>query len=200
MKADTQRIYDEWLVLRCQTGDREAVSLLVARWQSPLLRFATIVTGDRDLAREAVQEGWIAVMRNIGRLDDVARYRQWLFRIVHNKSIDALRGRSSVEPAVDVADPRSPIDEIDDSSTVEAILSRMNSAHRSVLALHYLYEMEVSDIADLLGIPAGTVKSRLFNAREAFRRVLEGGNTHGKPGSEDRARTQTSYRFSGCQY
>ena len=60
MKSSTGQIYDEWLILRCQTGDRKAVADLVERWQTPLLKFATVVTRNPEIAREAVQEAWIS--------------------------------------------------------------------------------------------------------------------------------------------
>lgn len=195
MNANTEKIYDEWLVLRCQTGDRDAFARLVSRWQAPLLRFATIVTHNPELAREAVQEAWISVMRAIGKLQDPTRYRPWLFRIVHNKCMDALRARGAVSEAEDMVTARSPLDAVDNREAVDTILAGMSHEHRSVLALHYLYEMEIAEVAELLGIPLGTVKSRLFNAREAFRRAFDGGETDGRPGPEDRASTPRGYRF-----
>jgi RNA polymerase sigma factor (sigma-70 family) len=197
MNSNTQQIYDEWLVLRCQTGDPDAVEMLVRRWQTPLLRFATIVTRDPDLAKEALQETWISVMRGITRLNDSAKYRQWLFRIVHNKCVDALRSRGPVSDTAEAAEHgRTMTDAVDDRETIDRVLAGLTEDHRSVLALHYLYEMEIAEIADLLAIPLGTVKSRLFNAREAFKRVLEHeGEADERPGRKNRAGVEGRYRF-----
>ena len=199
MTKDTDRIYDEWLILCCQTGDRFAFERLVERWQQRLFQFATIVTREPDLAREAIQETWISVMRGVTRLQDPARYRSWLFRIAHNKCIDARRDRGPVREVRDEdLQGGAHVQAVDNRKTIDTILAVLTEDHRAVLALHYLYDMEVADIADLLGIPAGTVKSRLFNAREAFRRALEneGGESNERPGPEDRAGPEGRYRFS----
>ncbi|MCB1693773.1 MAG: hypothetical protein KDI19_13480, partial [Pseudomonadales bacterium] len=97
MTHQSERIYDELLVLRCQDGDRDAMATLVKRWQQPLERFATFVARDPDLGREAVQEAWLSIIRGLARLEDPARYRQWMFRIVHNKCMDLLRVQRRAE-------------------------------------------------------------------------------------------------------
>lgn len=198
MNKKTDDIYDEWLILRCQTGDRHAIEILIARWQAALLQFAAVVTRDPELARDAVQDTWISVLRHVATLQDPARFRAWLFRIAHNKCMDTLRRRGQVREARDT-DQRigSPVAAIDDSKTVNAVLGRLREDYRAVLALHYLYEMDVAEIADLLDIPHGTVKSRLFHGREAFRRALEhGGNKDERSGPEDRAGAPQRYRLS----
>ena len=173
-KSRTERIYDEWLVLRCQSGDRQAFTALARHWQRPMLQFATVVTGQRDLAREAVQDAWLAIIRNIHKLRDPASCQQWMFRIVHNKCMDCLRAAPRAgNPSVDTEAASAEMDGIESRDTVTRVLRTLSEDHRTVLALHYLYDMEVTAIAVALGVPPGTVKSRLFNAREAFRCALE---------------------------
>lgn len=194
--ARTERIYDEWLVLRCQSGDRAAITALAQRWQKPMLQFATVVTGQRDLAHEAVQDAWLAIIRSIHKLRDPARCQQWMFRIVHNKCVDCLRAAPrAAQPAEEPEADTARMDGIDNRDTVLRVLKALSEDHRTVLALHYLYDMEVNDIAASLDIPAGTVKSRLFNARESFRSALETmGDSHERPGSTNSSGPAASQR------
>jgi RNA polymerase sigma factor (sigma-70 family) len=166
--------YDEWLVLRCQIGEREAFDPLIARWHPMLWRYAVRVTDDPDAASDVVQEVWLRVLRGLGRLRDAARFRAWLFGIARRVLMDRLRVRYA-EPrfeAVDLADiPEAGggDDRADDLALLEAGLAQLPVLEREVLVLFYLQELSLSEIADIAGIPVGTVKSRLFRARRLLR-------------------------------
>lgn len=186
----SEQVYDELLVLRCQDGDSEAIERLVKRWQLPVVNYANLITGDRDVARESVQEAWISVIRGFQRLKDPARFRQWLFRIVHNKCIDAMRrSESGAQPVRTEEGTRAQLDSVEAREEVLTVLTSLSEQHRAVLALFYLHDIEVRDIAEMLDLPEGTVKSRLYNAREAFRKVLEEeeGDHDERLGHKDRA-------------
>ena len=98
MTRDAERIYDEYLVAAATTGDRAAASRLVARWQPRLLRHAWRVGGDADLAKDAVQDAWIEILRGLARLDDVAAFPAWAYRIVTRRCQRALARRGPVAP------------------------------------------------------------------------------------------------------
>ncbi len=85
------RLNDELLVLRCQTGDAEAFELLVARWQQRLWRHAWRLTGNESAAWDVLQETWIGISRGIHRLADAAACPAWAYQIVSNKCRDSLR-------------------------------------------------------------------------------------------------------------
>ena len=164
-----------------------AIEMLVRRWQTPLLRFATVMTGKQDLAQEAVQDAWIALIRGITHLKDPVRYKSWMFRIVRNKCIDVIRqsqrhsGNASPEPS-----GRKHLDQLEHRDQIKSTLLKLSEEHRIVLALHYLYQMNVTEVAETLSVPIGTVKSRLFNARKAFRLACDSGeNTNEPVGSEN---------------
>ena len=197
MKNSIDQIYDELLVLRCQAGDKVAMNHLVGRWQPKLIRFAVLITRDPESGREAVQEGWIAIMRGLTRLRDPARYKQWMFRIVHNKCMDLLRAHRVTTTNAQAERPdNSVLNQVEDQEEIAHVLEGLSDDHRIVLALHYLYDLEVQDIAASLGIPPGTVKSRLFNAREAFRQILEDkGGDHEQSRPADRTGLAGRYRF-----
>jgi RNA polymerase sigma-70 factor (ECF subfamily) len=79
---DSERIYDEFLAAAAVAGDRQALTRLVARWQPRFLRHAWRVLGDAERAGDIVQEAWIEILRGLPRLDDVAAFPAWAFRIV----------------------------------------------------------------------------------------------------------------------
>ena len=174
MIKQVDKIYDELLVMRCQGGEQMAFEILVQRWQIPLVKFATIVCRNNELAREAVQDSWLAIIRGIKKLRDPARFRHWALRIVHHKCVDLLRQQKPIgsTPAGSITG-RHELDCFEDQEEIITILGSLNDAHRTVLALHYLQDMGVAEMSILLNIPDGTVKSRLHHAREAFRKILE---------------------------
>lgn len=168
---------DEWLVLRSQDGDCEAFELLVGRWQTKLLRHARYLLGGAasDAASEAVQEAWVAIVRGLGRLQDPARFRTWAYRIVSRRCADRLRrdrrDRKATEALAQEPSRAAPEDACD--YDLRAALRRLGPVHRCVLELKYLDGLDVREIAEALDVPSGTVKSRLFHARNRLKRVME---------------------------
>ncbi len=171
-----REIADELLVLACQDGDVRAFERLVARWQKPLWRHARRVTGRDDLAWDALQEAWLAIVRGLQRLHDTARFEMWAHRIVRRKSADLVRRdrrqRDAIEEAGRRAAPRVAEDTGGTSALVRA-LRALAPMHREVLALFYRDGFGITEIAALLHIPAGTVKSRLHHARQQIKERLK---------------------------
>jgi RNA polymerase sigma-70 factor (ECF subfamily) len=167
----------ELLVVRCQLGEPAAFDELIARWHAPLWRFLRRMTNDDDSAAEIVQDTWLRVLRAIGRLQDGARLQPWLFAIARRALMDRLRQK--------YAAPRlAPIEEADitaepDARDLEAEsrllheeLDALPVVEREVLALFYLQELSLTELAQVLDVPVGTVKSRLFRARRLLRERL----------------------------
>jgi RNA polymerase sigma-70 factor (ECF subfamily) len=182
MERSPDDIQDELLVLRCQSGEPEALDVLVSRWQHRLWRLAARMTGDRDAARDLAQDSWLAIVRGLRRLDDPAGFRAWAYRIVTNKCVDWIRRRAVRRGAAaelqDVAnaeiDNRRPpaLEGADEVARMRAALRRLPSNQRMILSLHYLDGLSVLEIAAVLDVPAGTVKSRLHRAREELRGTM----------------------------
>jgi len=179
MRRTQEDIQDELLVLQCQDGDREALKLLITRWQPRLTRLAWRLTGEREASRDVVQEAWLAIVRGLRRLHDPATFRTWAYRIVRNKCADWMRRRVTqrrataqlqAETSAASDEPAGPSDEID---RLRAAMATLPADQHTVLTLHYSDELSVADIARVLDIPAGTVKSRLFHARQRLKEVLE---------------------------
>jgi len=169
---------DELLVIRCQLGERPAFDELVGRWHRPLHNYVGGLTQDNDAAGDVLQDTWVRVLRGIDRLRDGTRLRPWLFGIARRAAMDRLRQRYSTP--VDLSADMEEVEAIsrDDFLTeqldvMEDELARLPIVERDVLTLFYLQELSLADVADVLGIPVGTVKSRLFRARQLLRRAIE---------------------------
>ena len=173
------RIEDDLLAVRCQLGERATFDELIGRWHEPLWKYARRLTGDDDAAADTVQEAWLRVLRGIARLREPARLRAWLFGITRRVVMDRLRVRYS-EPAmvaledVDVAGADGARELADDVLLLHEELNQLPLLEREVLVLFYLRELTLNELFEVLGVPIGTVKSRLFRACHSLRRQLEG--------------------------
>ena len=169
---------DELLVVRCQLGERAAFDELTERWHPPLWKYLRRVTGADDAAKDVAQDVWLRVLRGIGRLRDGSRLRSWLFSIARRALMDRLRQQyaGAVDTDIDVADLAAdqPADSLEEDITaMENELERLPVTEREVLTLFYLRELSLAEVAEVLAVPIGTVKSRLFRARRLLRHALD---------------------------
>lgn len=171
---------DEWLVVRCQLGERDAFDELVARWQLPLWRYARQLAGSDAAADDATQDVWLRVLRSIARLRDGAKLRPWLFGIARRVLMDRLRALYRLPlVAGDDADLAALPADDDDALALEVELAalrdglaRLPPLECEVLTLFYLQELSLDEVAQVLAVPVGTVKSRLHRARQQLRHQL----------------------------
>ena len=184
MERSPDQIHDELLVLRCQDGDEQALAALVQRWQERLWRHAFRLTGRRDAAADVMQESWLAIVRGIGRLKDPACFRAWAYRIVTHRAADwtrrVQRQRKLLENvAAETPQPQQPATPGDDEDVnlLRDAMRKLPAERRALLSLFYLDELSIGEIATVLSIPAGTVKSRLFHARGELKSLLERNRT-----------------------
>jgi len=173
-----ERVVDEMLVLAAQARQVEAFERLAVRWHPRLVRHARRLTGDAEGAQEAVQDAWIAVARGLCRLKDPARFGPWALRIVTRRSADWIGRRQRTRQRTATLDAASqaqapPDAPNDDRARVREALRRLAPEQRALIAMFYVEALTVAEIADVLEVPAGTVKSRLFHARERLRAALE---------------------------
>ena len=176
-QSDDSRCRDELLAVRCQLGEPEAFDDLIARWHGPLWSFVRRLTGDDDLAHDTLQDMWLRVLRGIASLRDGARLRAWLFGIARRAVMDRMRQKYRdaclVDDDVDAmaaADESWPSQR--DLEALQDRLTRLPIAERELLTLFYLRELSLAELAEVLAIPIGTVKSRLFRARALLREQL----------------------------
>jgi RNA polymerase sigma-70 factor (ECF subfamily) len=169
---------DELLVIRCQLGERPAFDELVERWHLPVWRYIRRMAGDDDAAWDVAQDVWLRVLRGIGRLRDGAKLRPWLFGIARRVLMDRLRHQytTPIDADVDLTTVAATVSSDDSEEAIAAMereLARLPVIEREVLTLFYLRELSLTDVADVLGVPVGTVKSRLFRARQQLRHGLD---------------------------
>ena len=182
MRPPATQLRDELLVMAAQDGEAAAMDELVIRWQKRLWRHAFRLIGRREAAWDVLQEGWLAIIRGLRRLDDPARFRPWAYRIVTHKAADWIRrhrrdqavrnGLDDLPPPIG-DDGREQTRRDDDADIVRSALIKISAAQRIVLILHYIDDLPVAEIAEVLNIPVGTVKSRLHNGRAELKRLLE---------------------------
>ena len=164
----------QW-VLRAQCGDREALELVLAAIQAPLLRYARSIVG-AELAEDVLQDALIIVARKLTWLDDPELVRPWAYRIASRVAFRHLkrqrrwseqRGESLIEDMI-AAPEVSREDVLHDLLSAEGI----SPSSRAVLILHFQEEMTLPEVAAILEIPLGTAKSRLAYGLAAIRRQL----------------------------
>lgn len=172
-------VHDELLVMGCQDGNGESLIALVNRWQPRLLCHAMRLTRERDAAMDVVQDAWVAVVRGIRRLDDPACFAPWVYRIVTNKCADWTRRRQRqranlvplvVEPAAKEASAGATQDDV---AAMREAIGQLPHGQQAILSLVYVEKLSIRDIAEVLSIPVGTVKSRLHYARHSLKAVIE---------------------------
>lgn len=171
-----ERINDELLVIRAQEGVAEALQELVDRWQDRLWRLAWRLTDDEQAAWDVLQEAWIVISRQIRRLADPAAFPAWAYRITSNKSRDWIRRRQRVRRADEAYAHQWRVTDAGSHSSfgdLREALADLSGCDRAILSLRYEDDFSINQIAEILAIPPGTVKSRLHHARQRLRRHLE---------------------------
>lgn len=177
--GDDQAVYQQLLVVRIQLDDRAALAELVGLWERRLLYYVRRLLADEEDARQVMQEAWIKVIGSIQSLHDPARLAPWLYSIARFTAIDHIRDAAARRQLL-AALPQDAVDgesvdqfeRFDDAEQVHYGLSQLSVVDRDVLTLYFLNDLSVADVADVLQIPVGTVKSRLYHARRALSAVL----------------------------
>ncbi|MFJ6631886.1 RNA polymerase sigma factor [Streptomyces sp. NPDC091376] len=173
--SDDRRV--SLLVVRCRLGEREAFHDLVRIWHDPLWRYVRGMVGAPHVADDVAQETWVAVVRGLPRLREPERFAPWLFTIARRTVTDHLRQayrtpETAEEVTEAVADDSGGLGGVLTTLEIEAGLGGLPPLEREVLILFHLQDLPLADCADVLGVPPGTVKSRLHRARRMLRDVL----------------------------
>jgi RNA polymerase sigma-70 factor, ECF subfamily len=172
---------DESLVARVAQGDRRAVQLLFVRHQQRVYRFALRLVADSATAEDIVSDVFIDLWRHAARFEGRARLSTWLLAIARNKALSAMRGRVD-QPLEDgmaeaIPDPAITVDETLDASkrgaALRQCLEQLSPAHREIIDLVYYHEKSVQEVSTIIGVPAATVKTRMFYARKQLAGLLK---------------------------
>ncbi|MCE9634413.1 MAG: sigma-70 family RNA polymerase sigma factor [Planctomycetes bacterium] len=182
-------------VRRCLAGESDAFGEIVARWQDRIYSAVYRMTGDADNAKDLAQETFIRAWSSLRSYHGGAAFGTWLYAIALNQvrsdvrrrraqkrgapiSLDAQRAGTDEDRGIDPAD-RGP-GPVDASATTEHVyilrkaVAALDPDYREVIVLREFEDLSYEEIAEATGVPVGTVRSRLFRAREELRRVLDG--------------------------
>lgn len=180
---------DEDLLAAYTAGDEEAFSLLVKRHIDGVYSFIYRLVGSQTAAEDITQETFLKIWKNIGTYSVTAsRFKTWMLKIARNASIDFLRKRKSIalsqfddeEGYNSVADslvdegklPHELFAEAEDVQMLEKVVAKLSPKHREILALHYTNHLTFEEIAETLGEPHNTVKSRHHRALLTLRKLI----------------------------
>jgi len=174
---------DEQLpVGQARRGDADAWDVLFKRYQLPLYTYVFELLRDEQLSLDVAQETFVSAARHIGGLRADGKFGSWLFGIAHQKCLQRWRKKRFEEVAIEDAD-WDLVDSADDPSewliqrekedAFMKALEQLAPAHRSTVALHFIEEFSLEEIAAITETPLGTVKSRLHYARKMLKRILE---------------------------
>jgi RNA polymerase sigma-70 factor, ECF subfamily len=168
------------LVERAARGDLDAFDVLMSDSLDRLYAIARLILRDTDLAEDAVQEALIHCWRELPRLRDPTRFDAWLHRLLVNAATDQHRRRQRFRALVSlVPDSRAGRDFATDFAIADELrgaFERLRVEHRAVLVLHHYLGLSAIEIAEVLAVPTGTVKSRLHYAAVAMCAAVDAGD------------------------
>lgn len=174
------------LVERAQRGDREAFGVLAEASMTRLFNLAQLMLGDSDLGGDAVQEALIVAWRDLRALRDVDRYDSWLTRILVRcvyRAARRERRHSERQHLVNLEEASTPAatGDLENRDAIDRGFRRIKPEYRAVLVVHYYLGLTDAEAADMLGVPAGTVKSRLHRATAAMRAAVDADGRSDEP-------------------
>lgn len=165
------------LVVRAQSGDEEAFSALAYATGDRLFAVAHRILRDVDLAEDACQQAIVTIWRELPGLRDPGRFDAWSYRVLVNACYAEARKERRWSPGLRVLETDAgggdPSQSVADRDQLERAFRRLPADQRAVLVLQHYLDLSLAEIADLLGIPLGTVRSRIHYAKRAMRAALE---------------------------
>lgn len=168
---------DSTLVRRCLGGNRNAFEQLVQRYQKPVFNVAWRTLHDPQDAMDVAQTTFLKAFEHLSSYDENYRFYSWIYRIAVNESLNALGARRSSAPinGLEPDEAPGPDRQLEGEQTGRAIeegLMRISPELRTVVILRHFMHLSYEDMADILALPAKTVKSRLYSARQLLREHL----------------------------
>ena len=163
---------------KAKNGDNEAFTMLIEEFKLPMYKTAKAILKDEDDVCDAVQDALISIYRNLGSLKNDDYLKTWIIRITINKCYDLITKRNSNNKKI--VEMQSEFNEVtystenqETKTDLERALSLIDNDLKIVTVLYYYDDIPVKDIADIMGIPVGTVKSKLSRAREKLYEILK---------------------------
>jgi RNA polymerase sigma-70 factor, ECF subfamily len=176
-----QATSDEALITRIAAGDRLAMQVLFTRHQVKVYRFVLRLVGNPTTAEDLISEVFLDVWRQAARFEARSAVSTWLLAIARFKALSALRRRPEQELDEEKAgkiedtadDPEVTAQKKDKSAALRKCLEALSPDHREIIDLVYYHEKSVEEVAEIVGIPEATVKTRMFYARKRLSELLK---------------------------
>jgi RNA polymerase sigma factor (sigma-70 family) len=164
---------DALLVVRAQLGDRRSLAELVGLWHEPVWRYVRRMLARPGLADDVSQEVWAGALKALPALKQPERFAPWLFTIARRSVLNHVREKySQVDPVDGEVVSGDETVAVLDRVQVSEGLAGLPAVEREVLILFHLHDLALDECAQVLAVPVGTVKSRLFRARRLLREQL----------------------------
>ena len=185
--ANLTKLADVELVQTAVAGREASFEELVRRYQRPIAAYVYRMVGDYDAALDLTQEVFIKVYNSLARYRSEFKFSTWIYKIAHNAAIDHLRRHAVREQALtgsvdgerrEIAiESRRPTPEQESERRerrldIDSVVQLLQASYRELIVLRHSHDLSYDEIAEVTGLPLGTVKNRLFRAREAMRDLL----------------------------
>jgi RNA polymerase sigma-70 factor, ECF subfamily len=176
-----QSTSDEVLIGRIANGDRLAMQVLYARHHVRVFRFVVRLVRDEATAEDLISEVFLDVWRQAARFEGRSAVSTWMLAIARFKALSALRRRPDQELDEETAgaiedpsdDPAAALEKKDKSTLIRKCLTGLSAEHREIIDLVYYHEKSVEEVAEIVGIPQNTVKTRMFYARKRLAELVK---------------------------
>jgi RNA polymerase sigma-70 factor, ECF subfamily len=169
-----REVEDRDLIAKAKRGDVEAYNLLVSRWERRVFSYLVRLVNHRDDAMDLSQDVFLKAYQNLSKLEDPGRFSAWLFRIAHNEAFSLLRRRRPESELEEPAhrDRGQAMLPMELSLAVESALKRLSDDQREAVLLKVYQGFKFEEMAEVLGCPVSTVKSRLYTALDLLKTTL----------------------------
>ena len=170
MKDTVSDIENQLLVMDAQDGDAQAMEKLVSRWQKKLWQYVFRLTSNRVATWDITQQCWLEIIKGLKKLNDPACFKAWAYRIATNKSMDWLKNKCKNQH-INLDSVEVDCCQKNEDLRVKELVQRLKNDSKAVLSLYYFERLSINEISIALNIPQGTVKSRLFKARDELKQL-----------------------------
>jgi RNA polymerase sigma-70 factor, ECF subfamily len=177
--SETDILTDEMLVTEIRTQNRERYAELVKRYEDKLMRYAIYLLGDEQKARDVVQDSFIKSFINLNSFDIKKKFSSWIYRIVHNESMNSLKKNHKEVPMLQDMDFESD-ENIEHDFTKQEIVEKAHACLNKIpiiysepLSLYYLEDKTYEEISDILRLPMGTVATRINRAKGIMKNICQ---------------------------
>ncbi len=178
---------DVELIAKAISGREDGFEELVRRYQRPITNYVFRMLNDYDASLDVTQEVFIKVYNSLARYSSEYKFSTWLYRIAHNAAIDYIRRKSPNEQSIETENkdgayqlqiespnptPEQDRERSEWRTEIEAVVKCLPAVYRELILLRHAQDLSYDEIAEITGLPLGTVKNRLFRAREMMREIF----------------------------